>query len=128
MFQKPTTPAPGSPLRKALLDTLRGPVESNLRGPVIFVVKQLSVLGDWAFIHAEPQRPGGKPVDFRKIPDYRQRIADGVFDGPTLYGLIRRQKGRWRTLAFVIGPTDVAWSDWPHEYHAPKALFPFPRN
>ncbi len=112
----------GDPLRRTLLDALRGPVEAELDQPVLFVVDQLKVQGDWAFYAGEVQAPGGRPIDFARA-GYAEAIAEGVFDGPATYGLLRRQGGRWTVVVHVIGPTDVAWLGWHDEYGAPNALF-----
>lgn len=124
--QRPTTPPPGSPLRKAILDALRRPVEKELRPPIVFQVRTLRVLPGWAFVSAEPQRPEGKPVDFRKIPMYRELIDQQIFDGPSLYALLQQVRGRWKYITHVIGPTDVAWADWDERFGAPRALLPLP--
>ena len=112
----------GDPLRRTLLDALRGPVEAELNQPVLFVVDQLKVQGDWAFYAGEVQAPGGRPIDFART-GYAEAIAEGVFDGPSTYGLLHRQGGRWTVVVHVIGPTDVAWLGWHDEYGAPNSLF-----
>lgn len=112
----------GDPLRRTLLDALRAPVEAELDQPVLFVVDQLKVQGDWAFYAGEVQAPGGRPIDFARA-GYAEAIKEGFFDGPATYGLLRRQGGRWTTVVHVIGPTDVAWLGWHDEYGAPESLF-----
>ena len=122
--QKTTHPGPGSALRKAILDSLRVPIEKQLKPKVVFVVRTLNVYEDWAYVGGEVQRPNGKPVDFNKIPFYRDLIKEGVFDGPTTMGLLRKKAGKWKVIAWVIGPTDVAWAGWTDEFGAPTPLFP----
>ncbi len=105
------TPGPGSAERRALLDAMRPGVEANLGAPVEFVVEEMRVSGTWAFVHAEPQRPGGgqiaQPDEFR--------------DGNTTYAVLRREGGAWRPLMVAVGPTDVAWIEYCDE--APPGLF-----
>lgn len=112
----------GDPLRRPLLDALRTSVADELNQPVQFVVDRLKVQGDWAFFAGSVQRPDGRPIDFARA-GYAEAIADGVFDGPSTYGLLRRQGGRWTVVVHVIGPTDVAWLGWHDEYGAPESLF-----
>lgn len=121
------SPASGSALRAQILAQLRARTEREVGKPVVFVVRLLRVKDGWAFVHAEPQRKGGKPIDFRKIPDYKELIDQGIFDGPALTALLHQEKGVWKTKAFIIGPTDVAWADWPERFHAPAAIFDLPR-
>ncbi|HJU40709.1 MAG TPA: hypothetical protein VJ724_14155 [Tahibacter sp.] len=112
-------------LRKPLLDALRTPIEKDLGQEVQFVVRTLRVQGDWAFVVAQPQRRDGSPVDYGKTR-YAEAITEGLFDGGTVFALLRSADGRWKTTAFVIGATDVAYAAWPDEYGAPRALFGLP--
>ncbi|MCW3835931.1 hypothetical protein ACFQ1E_07760 [Sphingomonas canadensis] len=111
----------GNPLRKTLLDALRPTIQKDLGQPVKFVVDQLRAKGDWAFAIVHPQTPAGKPIDFTKTR-YAEEIREGFFDGDTTIALLKREKGKWKVKAFVIGPTDVAWEPWPGEYGAPRDL------
>lgn len=135
MFSPPAhaEPATGSvrnvgksdPLRKPLLDALRGPVEKDLGQPVQFVVSLLRVQGAWAFIIATPQTKTGQPIDYART-HYAQAIADGVFDGGTVFALLKSDSGAWSVKEFVIGPTDVAFLAWPEQHGAPASLFELP--
>ncbi len=58
------TPTPAE--RKAVLDALRPAVESKLGPNVEFVVQVIRVEDGWAFVMADPQRKGGKPIDGAK--------------------------------------------------------------
>lgn len=119
-------PKAGSALRKAVLDGLRPTVEKDLKQKVIFQVSQLRVYKGWALVFARPLQPRSKPIDFKKT-HYREDIDAGMFDGDSLYALLRLSGKVWKVKTFVIGPTDVAWSGWMGEpYHAPKTLFPPP--
>lgn len=91
------------------------------------MVSQLRVYQGWALVFARPVRPDLKPIDFKKT-HYKELIDQGVFDGDSLYALLKQDsKKKWVMKTFVIGPTDVAWSGWMGEpYFAPKTLFPPP--
>lgn len=113
------------PLRKPLLDALRGPIENDLGQPVQFVVGTLRVQGAWAFVIATPQTKTGQPIDYSRT-HYAQAIADGVFDGGTVFALLKSDPGAWSVKDFVIGPTDVAFLAWPEQHGAPEKLFELP--
>lgn len=53
------TPAPGNPVRKAVLDALRQEVKDMHGLDVVFVVRHLRVKDGWAWVHAEPQSRDG---------------------------------------------------------------------
>ena len=122
----PTEVGATHPLRKPLLDALRPRIEADLKQKVIFRVRKLRVLGDFAFVVCEPRTPADKPIDFKKTR-YKSEIDQGVFDGATTYSLLKKHLGKWKAVEHVIGPTDVAWSNWtgpPH--HVPKVLLDLP--
>ena len=110
------------PLRRPVLDGLRPAIEADLGQPVQFVVQSLKTQGGWAFAIVRPQQPNGREIDFRRTR-YGEYMDGGIWDGPTTYALLRNTGGRWRTVDFVIGPTDVAWEGWPQEHGAPRAIF-----
>lgn len=115
------------PARKPLLDALRGPVEQDLGQPVQFVVSTLRTQGAWAFVIATPQTKTGQSIDFTATR-YASAIADEVFDGGTVYALLKAEKSHWSVKEFVIGPTDVAYLAWPEQHGAPTTLFEPPAD
>lgn len=119
-----TTPAPGSPLRKEILDAGRAVVEKDLGGrKVKFRVDHLKVSGEWAFLTGAVLNPQGGKFDY-KGTRYQEMIEAEAFDDG-LSMLLRRTQGAWRVRAFALGATDVPWVDWPEKYRAPRAIFPF---
>ena len=115
------TPDRGSDERKALMDTLRAPVEKKLRQQVVFQVGQLMVQDGWAFFIGKPQQPDGTPVDYSRTV-YKDAIEAGAFDDG-IVALLHNVNGKWRVIQYVIGATDVPYVDWDKKYHAPKAIF-----
>lgn len=101
-----TLPPPGSELRKAVLDGLRPVVEKRL-GPVEFKVALIRVRRDWAFVVADPQRRGGKPIDGWRI--YGEHF--GNMDGLRVDAILRKHRGRWVVVDHAIGATDVWYCD-----------------
>ncbi len=100
---------PGDPDRKAMLDVLRPALETELSGPVEFVVKAARTQGHWGHVHVEPQRPGGGAIDLA-----RTTFADqaGIMDGLTTDALLQKRGDRWYLITHVVGPTDAAASNW----------------
>jgi len=116
------TPERGSAERADILDAVRPAAEAVLHPPVEFVVAKMNVAQGWAFVRLEPQRPGGgriDPAETRLAED----AANGALDGLTTYALLWYRYGHWNLIAWVIGPTDVAWDPWPVWYGAPEAIF-----
>jgi hypothetical protein len=116
-----TTPAAGSPERKAIADALRAPVERELKQKVIFKIDHLKLKDGWAFLRGVPQKPDGGEVDYDSTP-YGQRVKDGVFDDG-IVALLRKRAGKWQVVKYVIGATDVPYVTWDKDYKAPSAIF-----
>ncbi|HRJ25938.1 MAG TPA: hypothetical protein PLO61_00335 [Fimbriimonadaceae bacterium] len=122
---KISTPAPGSKLRVELMNTLRKPVESQLGVKVKFKVDRLRVSEPWAFLAGDCQDSKGRPIDLRKT---RLKAEAEWMDGPSVYALFwKDSKKKWTVKTFVLGPTDVAWSDWPERFGCPRELLGLPR-
>ena len=125
-----TTPAAGTSERKAISDGLRAPIEKQLHQKVIVVVSKLSVKGVWAFAITQPKQPNGKPIDYRKTA-YKNLVKPGQESGDAfsglVIGLLRRRGGRWKTIDYSIGPSDVSYADWDRKHGAPRAIM-FPSN
>lgn len=107
--------------RKAILDTARVPVAAKLGKPVVFRVAHLGVSGDWAFLRAEMQGPGGAPVDYAGTA-FAEAAANGAASH-TYAALLRRRGAEWQVVDEAIAPTDVAWEDWATRHGAPPTIF-----
>jgi hypothetical protein len=117
-----TSPARGSTLRAEILDALRPNIERETGGPVQFVITALNVMGPWAYVDAKPQRPDGRPINWRATK-FRQAYEADMFSGLVLALLLQRLDGSWIVVGTFIGPTDVAWYEWVDKYKLPEALF-----
>ena len=78
IFADATTPIRGCDERKAILDAVRAPLESDINQKVIFVVDHMKVDGDWAFVKATPKTKDGRPIiakerSIKKMPKRRMR-------------------------------------------------------
>jgi hypothetical protein len=115
------TPMTGSPERRALLDAVRPSVEAKIGPPVVFVVHVIHVWGDWAYVQAVPQRPGGVPIDWSRTKFKDDFAKDFMTD--IVMCLLRRNGAHWTVAEFVLGPTDVFWENWVGKYRLPRTLF-----
>lgn len=117
------TPAKGSTERKAILETLRIPVERELKQKIVFAAENFNVLGVWAFVSGDPQSPDGGQPDYRGTPYQEAKDAD-MFDN-NFFALLKKVGGKWKVVHYDIGCTDVCYADWWRRYKAPKAIFPY---
>lgn len=117
------TPEKGTPERAAILDTLRVPVERELKQKIVFVADTFNVSGSWAFVSGSLQTPDGVAPDFSRT-QYAEAMEAGAFDN-NYFALLKKTSGKWRVTAYQIGCTDVCYLPWPKKYKAPKALFPY---
>ena len=113
--------ADNDPARAAILSSAVAPAEGELHQSVMLQVKQLRVLGEWAFVHAAMQGPGGQPVSYTGTR--YQEAAEHGHKSNKYAALLKRRDNTWHVEAYVIGPTDVAWQDWAQRYGAPQGLF-----
>jgi hypothetical protein len=90
--------------RAAILDLLRDRLQRRVEPKVEFIVTDLRGRDGWAFVQAEPQRPGGKPIDGRPYFPSEWEYMDGL----TTTALLQKRGPRWRILEMKIGATD-AW-------------------
>lgn len=115
------TPARDTSDRAVLMDTARGPIQSLIGLPVIFVVSVLNTDGTWAYLQATPVHPDGSSINWNRTP-FGRDIANGSMSDVAMV-LMRRENGAWRAVEFAFGPTDVAWYDWLAPYGLPERLF-----
>lgn len=113
--------------RKALIDALKPALEKDLRLKPKLVVTHLWTKGGFAFFRGNVKDGKGKDIDFSKTV-YRDELKGGMFDGDATFALLKKTNGKWKVLAFVIGPTDVAYACWWKEYKAPKDIFDYTEN
>jgi len=112
-------PAKGSSERKAILDAIRPAIEAQMRAPVEFQINVMLSDGEWAFVAANPQHPGGGEIDMERTAFAGK---SDIIDGLTTYALVRFVGGRWYHVDDIVGPTDVAYMSWLEQYQVPKAV------
>lgn len=108
--------------RADILNALRTGVKKELKQDVKFVVDYLKMQGNHAFLKGKVNRADGKEIDFSKTI-YAEQAEEGMFDGNSIYALLKKVNGKWKKVVHVIGPTDVAWACWWKEYKAPRQVF-----
>jgi hypothetical protein len=118
----PQTPQPNSSKRKAIVDTLRAPVEKELKQKVVFRIRRLKMQNGWAFLQGVLQQPDGKPVNYRNTRHQPAIEFDAFDDG--ILALLRKEKGGWRVVAYDVGSTDYPSPHWQQKYEAPPGIFP----
>ncbi len=113
---------PPDPERDAMVAALTPAVSADVGQPLSFVVTSSRTQGDWGWVIAQPWTPQGAALDWSQTR-YADRAQAGALDGGgTTYALLKRVSGAWTLTAFVVGPTDVAYNDWPQRYGAPPEL------
>jgi hypothetical protein len=93
--------------RKAVLDALRPTVERKLGPNVEFIIQVIRVEDGWAFVMADPQRKGGKPIDGQRI--FGENFDN--MDGLRVDAVLQLKNGRWKVVDYGVGATDVWYCD-----------------
>ena len=107
--QNYSEPPRGSAEREDLLDAMRPLAEWAFDPPLEFVVRDLRVAGDTAFINVTAQRPGGAPINPATSPVVvRDGESPELVDGPHLQALLRKSGRMWVSVQHSVGATD-AW-------------------
>ncbi|MCC6280776.1 MAG: hypothetical protein IT262_09255 [Saprospiraceae bacterium] len=120
--QTPHTPVKGSTERKALLDALRPAIEKTLGIEVVFEVRKLNVLGNFAYGDLVPRHKNGQPIDYTQTNIDPEQLE--AFDDWACVLWEMDKKGKWKVKTFLLGATDVPYLCWWNAFGAPKAVFP----
>lgn len=117
----PHSPAPDSAEAKAIATTVRAAIARELKQDVTIDLDVVNIAGDWAFATANLLDASGGAYRYTGTPLEEAAAAGGVSN---LYaGLLKHRDGAWSVVTQAIGPTDLAWEDWPQKYGAPTSLF-----
>lgn len=115
---------PGSPTGAAIVAPAVAALTAELGKPATLAVEAINVSGPWAFVYGGIRGTDGRQFDFRGTP-----LADGAAEGfvsRTYAALLNQHGGEWTVSEQAVGPTDVAWQDWPQRYGAPASLIAVP--
>ncbi|RYZ28511.1 MAG: hypothetical protein EOO10_09315 [Chitinophagaceae bacterium] len=113
-----------SPDRKAIVEVLKQKLQPDLKLLPKLVVKELWVKNGFAYFIGQVKGEHGKAIDFTKTV-YKDEVKAGIFDGDGTNALLKKTGGKWKVLAYAIGPTDVPWGCWWKEFKAPKEIFDY---
>ncbi|HVT11765.1 MAG TPA: hypothetical protein VHE55_05830 [Fimbriimonadaceae bacterium] len=116
-----TTPRLGSPERTAIMDSLRVPLEKELKQRLQFRIEALRQSGAWAFMKALPLRQDGRSVNYGKTP-YAQAARRRSFTGEVC-ALFQKSGKKWKVVKYLLGEPAAAHGRWWKTYGAPKAIF-----
>lgn len=119
--EAPRTPPTTSSEARAILQPALVKLAAELGKPAHLDVKSLRVSGEWAFVYAAIQSPGGQPIDYQGTPF--AEAAEAGMKSRTYAALLRGRGENWSLTAQAVGPTDMAWASWAAEYGAPPAIF-----
>ncbi|MDB4998539.1 MAG: hypothetical protein JWM74_5971 [Myxococcaceae bacterium] len=130
--------------RQAQLNALRARVNKDFAGAaslrsskLVFVVRRLNTDGKKAaiFAHIMKRNAAGKDAELAdadyKGSAYEEAIKEGYFDGPELTAVLQKKNGAWTIMkkgdneAYVVGPTDVAYTAWDKDFGIPRAWLGF---
>lgn len=122
--EAPRTPATTSAEAQAILKPALADLVGALGKPARLEVEGLRVSGEWAFLYAAIQTPGGQPIDYKGTP-FADAAEAGVLS-KSYAALLRGHAAEWKLVKSALGPTDVAWQPWAEEFGAPAAIFDVP--
>lgn len=105
IFGQAYTPKAGSSERTAILDVVRKPLEKAVLQKVVFVVDQLKVDEEWAFLIATPQAEEGGKIKYTGT-EFEEEARDA--DELTV-ALLKKEAGSWTLVEHAYFTTDV-WS------------------
>ena len=112
LFGKPSTPAPGSPERKAICDAMREYVLSQTKKPaarsILFKIEFLKVDGNYAGFEGFPVNADGSPV------------PDGLYGDAVFMTFLKKANGNWRVVQ------DLTRSDVPSDEELRQLRRKFP--
>ena len=118
--QTTETPAESSPENAAVLKALSVPVSKALKQKITFSTDKLKVQGNWAFVSGQAKNAEGGEPNW-KITKYQAFIDSGDFED-NLFALLKKTKGKWRVVTYLMNCHDVCYLDWEKKYRAPKAI------
>lgn len=100
------SPRPGSAERRILLNLLRPEIARDLDAPIEFVVNEIRISGNYAFVSVNAQRPGGRRIDAAKTK-WAGRLYPDIIDCCHAQAIYEKRAGKWRILESALGATDV---------------------
>lgn len=120
LAQATGTAAENSPDSAAVLKALSVPVSKDLKQNITFSTEKLNVRGNWAFVSGRARNAEGGEPNW-KLTKYQKFIDSNDFED-NLFALLKKTKGKWRVVTYMMNCHDVCYLDWDKKYKAPKAI------
>lgn len=108
------------PIRKTMLDLVRGPMERNVGMKLKFVVEKMVRQDYFVFLRFTPISANGNKINWKRTK-WREAYDAGAFD-PSGAALFKLVGSHWKMLTWAFGGTDVYWEPWPEQFGCSKAL------
>lgn len=117
------SPGKSDPERARILNIVRPFAEGVFGPPVEFVVRELTVSGEWTFVRAVVQRKGGRKIAWVNTPHFKKMgnttrtdIANALSALPECCGMeaiLQKDATRgWRVIEQKATATDVWWESY----------------
>lgn len=120
------TPHPPEPPGREVLQALTSTIALEIGVDVQLDPTLVTERDGWGWVICSARLPDGTLVNWSQT-----RVADRDMNrvrgnGGIVYALLRRENGVWRVIDYVVGPTDVVWTDWPTRYGVPADFLTLP--
>ena len=102
-------PGRDTDLRAGILRALRPRVEVSFGAPVEFMVDEMRVADDRAYVRAFAQRPGGSAIEIESTPHYRENGPSFSEDYRVVSAILRYVEGRWVGEPVIFGASEAYW-------------------
>jgi hypothetical protein len=114
-------PPPGSPERRAIMDSMRPQVEAAYQQKVKFFVRALASNGSIALVFVVPLDGAGNVIGERTTKNSRGEVLD--LDG-WVFAIVKRESKVWRAVEIdMLGSVD-GLTIWPSKYtEIPAGVF-----
>lgn len=112
------------PFQDAVLQAATAPLREVVGDRVRVDVEGMNRIGPWVFLRGRMRDVAGGRPNFSGTAYEKPSAAGQMSD---VYVALLREAGgytaQWQLLEHKIGPSDVAWDNWPEKHSAPRELF-----
>lgn len=112
---------PASGDAAAILTPAVNDLTRQLGKPAKLGQDNISIAGQWAFVHAAILGADGNPIDYTGTP-FAEAAANGGKSKKYMALLQHTQQG-WNLIDAAIGPTDAHDEGWPQKYGSPSVFW-----
>lgn len=101
------TPKLNSKEEKDVVSALELQIAADGRSDAVVNAAFLRVAGTWAYLQGLPKR----------------NLTEEQFEN-NVKALLRKSRGKWTVVRYLVGSHDLAYLGWRSEFGAPKTIFP----